>query len=133
MKTKVCEDCQESRPITEFAKNGTTPLGKQKRKPRCGKCQHLWQQRKFEQNVIAILGEGNYRCWECGYDRLFANLDFHHLDPAQKDYPVSSMRAFNFNKLKSEIDKCIVLCRICHTEVHYGLIDINSLPYQPNA
>ena len=65
------------------------------------------------------------KCSECGYDKTFAALDFHHIDPKTKD------KSINFNYLMqqsptpdrvgdvlSELKKCIVICSNCHREFH---------------
>ena len=31
------------------------------------------------------------------------------------------------DKLKNEVDKCVLVCSNCHSEIHEGLIDINTL------
>lgn len=30
-----------------------------------------------------------------------------------------------FEKLKTELDKCVVVCSNCHGEIHEGLIDLS--------
>ena len=52
-------------------------------------------------------------------------LQFHHLDPTQKDFGISGTTK-SFEKLKPELDKCVLLCANCHGEVHEGLLDINK-------
>ncbi|MGQ3412767.1 homing endonuclease associated repeat-containing protein [Natrinema sp. LN54] len=51
-----------------------------------------------------------------------ACLDFHHLDAAEKEMAVGKLIAFGYSKerIKSEIEKCIVLCANCHRKEHYG-------------
>lgn len=60
------------------------------------------------------------RCEECGESHI-ACLDFHHLDPAQKDISVGEMisRGDSVRKIAAEIDKCAVLCANCHRKLHY--------------
>ena len=58
-------------------------------------------------------------CQSCGESRWWL-LDFHHLDPSKKEGEIS--RLFDApNKLKEELDKCIVLCANCHRDLHYKL------------
>lgn len=51
-------------------------------------------------------------------------LDFHHLDPTEKDKNVGDLMSFSTQKLKEEIRKCVVLCANCHRMVHAGLLEI---------
>ena len=32
----------------------------------------------------------------------------------------------DLNKLKVEVDKCVLVCANCHGEIHAGIIDIND-------
>ena len=66
------------------------------------------------------------KCEICGYDRCLACLDFHHKDPTQKNgYGIGVLKHhWTFEKNKSEIDKCILLCVRCHREIHAGVTQI---------
>ncbi len=67
---------------------------------------------------------GGIICRECGYDKDIPDVyEFHHLDPDKKDPSWYKMFANNHSieKIKSEIDKCIVLCANCHREMHWKL------------
>jgi len=49
-----------------------------------------------------------------------ATLDFHHIDPTEKEYEVSQLISNRmFTKAYKEIKKCIVLCANCHRKHHY--------------
>lgn len=56
-------------------------------------------------------------CLQCGSTR---NLQFHHLDPKKKKFRIGSSisSGYSFQRLKKEVDKCIVLCSDCHKEIH---------------
>lgn len=58
------------------------------------------------------------KCLHCGYCRCVGALEFHHLDPAQKEGKLSSGRTYGWNKFKLELDKTILLCATCHREIH---------------
>lgn len=63
-------------------------------------------------------------CAVCGYDKCEAALEFHHLNPKEKD----GLRAhWTFDRNKRELDKCILLCCRCHREVHSGTIETPNL------
>ena len=88
---------------------------------------------KSEKNVIAVqLRRNNLKkmaieykggcCQECGYDKAKTALEFHHLDPKKKDFGISSKgHTRSWEKIKEELDKCILLCSNCHREIHEGL------------
>ena len=60
-------------------------------------------------------------CEVCGEDAPEC-LDFHHVDPTQKDAAVSTLIHYGRKKLQEEIEKCKVLCSNCHRKVHSGRI-----------
>jgi len=62
-------------------------------------------------------------CVKCG-ESCVDCLDFHHLDPMQKDFTVSQRQNGSLTLLKEEVQKCIVVCRNCHAKIHAGLIGV---------
>ncbi|WP_226482232.1 homing endonuclease associated repeat-containing protein [Natrinema amylolyticum] len=48
-------------------------------------------------------------------------LDFHHVNEDEKEMAVGKMIAFGYAKdrIRNEIEKCIVLCANCHRKEHY--------------
>ena len=51
-------------------------------------------------------------------------LCFHHVDPATKLYRMSNMfQGYQLELVQAEVDKCILLCRACHTAHHNGELD----------
>ena len=58
------------------------------------------------------------KCKQCGESDFF-KLCFHHLDPNEKEYKLSKHFGDGFQKLKLELDKCVLLCNNCHRELHY--------------
>jgi len=59
------------------------------------------------------------KCARCD-EKHIATLDFHHIDPADKEYTVSKLISNKmFTKAYKEIKKCIVLCANCHRKHHY--------------
>lgn len=61
------------------------------------------------------------KCEVCGYDRCDKALEFHHIDPNMKDFNISG-RSYSFDRMKNEVDKCILICSNCHKEVHDDLV-----------
>ena len=63
------------------------------------------------------------KCEICGYNSCSASLDFHHTDPDNKiinigrlllDKGVMDIK----NEIEIELNKCIVLCKNCHMNLH---------------
>lgn len=67
------------------------------------------------QLLIQVLGG---KCALCGYSRCAASLEFHHINPDNKNYQLSSGRCHELEKDLEEAKKCILVCANCHREIH---------------
>ncbi len=56
------------------------------------------------------------KCNACGYNRCIEALDFHHL--RDKLFTVATCWHWSWEKVESEINKCVLLCANCHRELH---------------
>ena len=58
-------------------------------------------------------------CSHCGFFHP-ACMDFHHLDPSEKDKGVSEFvrGGYALQRIVEEIEKCICLCSNCHRILH---------------
>jgi 5-methylcytosine-specific restriction endonuclease McrA len=65
------------------------------------------------------------KCMICGYSKYKGALDFHHLDPSKKNFGIS-VRGLtrSWDKIKAELDKCILVCANCHRELHAGILQL---------
>jgi hypothetical protein len=68
------------------------------------------------------------KCGICGESFHPAAMEFHHLDPEQKDFELGSFTSKhtpdtleNQNKVKAEIEKCLLVCSNCHRVLHSNL------------
>ena len=58
-------------------------------------------------------------CQRCGYSEFYQALAFHHVDPAEKDLPISKViYSGDFDRAYAEVDKCALLCFNCHQSYH---------------
>lgn len=117
---RVCKRC--SKPYKYLSATGTSV-------DFCKSCQTNQKRQKRKDMAIKYLGE---KCQVCGYDKCIQALQFHHLDPDKKSFQLSGNMHKNFEVLKSELDKCILICANCHFELHAGLIDISKLSFIKN-
>ena len=81
--------------------------------------------RKYE----AVLARGG-QCEICGYNHNIAALDFHHLNPSEKEFQLDTRHFANntLNKLENELNKCILVCANCHREIHYNNLIMSNIP-----
>lgn len=64
--------------------------------------------------------KGN-KCQCCGYNNCNEALDFHHIDENNKDFGISDRNIpLDWEIIKTELDKCILVCANCHREIHAG-------------
>lgn len=79
--------------------------------------------RKIKENMVASMGGC---CQICKYNKCQSALEFHHVDPNEKDISFSKIRANNksWEKIEKELEKCILLCANCHREVHDNIITL---------
>ena len=84
----------------------------------------ILRNRRYRIKKLLVEYKGN-KCQVCGYNRCLSALEFHHLDPNSKDFTIAStMKYSNLDKLKVEVDKCILVCANCHREIHAGVISL---------
>lgn len=118
--TKLCRGvCNRTLPLTDFCETK-----KGGRHSYCRACDRQRQRdRHRDLKKEAVLYRGG-KCNICGYSRCISALDFHHLDPSQKDFTVSVKKGTLDAEMKLELDKCVLLCSNCHREVHAGLTQL---------
>jgi predicted nucleic acid-binding Zn ribbon protein len=68
------------------------------------------------------------QCSVCGYDRNLAALVFHHSESG-KDFKLDMRSLSNrtWDKVLAEAEKCVLLCRNCHAELHNAHLDLAHL------
>lgn len=89
---------------------------------RCGKCRIAavgrWRRRVKERLVLRAGGQ----CQLCGYNRYYGALQFHHRNPARKEFSISrNGTTRSYAEVCVEADKCALLCANCHAEVEAGV------------
>lgn len=111
---KFCIGCKDWKEILNF-------IYIKKRNLTSSFCKDCFQQdtkrRRRERKVQAIKYKGD-KCIDCG-GQFHPNIyDFHHLDPTIKDLKINEGMAASWEKLKIELDKCVLLCSNCHRLRH---------------
>lgn len=58
-------------------------------------------------------------CAICGYNECNEALDFHHVNPWRKKFKINMTNLYHSNlDMETELNKCMLLCKNCHTEIH---------------
>ena len=85
-------------------------------------------QKNFRKNrknaYIQILGG---HCNICGYNKCSAALEFHHINPKEKNFSIAQGANKKLIDELEELQKCILVCANCHREIHQGLIPLEII------
>ena len=119
---KTCKKCGLIKDLSDFR-----IVGKYRRGT-CKQCEAEETQLQSEKTKEYIKSKKK-ECSICGYNKSKSALDFHHVDSFDKEFNVSKYKRFRWTdevkkKIDNEIEKCIVVCKNCHCEIHDGTIII---------
>ena len=127
---QTCKDCQDK---LVFGKNWKGVY--KSNSYVCIPCIGWRGTRKKRESKIRCLEYLGGRCVDCvkqGREGIFhpSAFDFHHADPSTKDIGINKMLGGNWDRLKKELDKCILLCANCH-RVRHGATEERKLNPRP--
>lgn len=109
-------------------------IGKKLPRWKCARCTVEYASAyRIRQKKKSIEYKGG-ACEMCGYSKYYGSLDFHHKDPLLKNFDLGGVGVQKrWDVLKKELDKCQLLCRNCHCEVHSDIAQdrINSNKKEP--
>lgn len=115
--TKYCKYCETVKKNKDFY-----VIKKNKLSAYCKKytnIQTVKRQKSLKEKCVEYKGG---KCEICGYNKCISALEFHHINPNEKDFQMSKYKRYVFNeKVKEELDKCVLLCANCHREEHSKL------------
>lgn len=135
---KQCSTCGTEKLTTEFRRDKTQKSGYQ---TRCKVCARAAIKNTYATNGEATRARNRSReqemrqrvqeykqsrsCLFCP-ERTPICLDFHHLDPTQKDFSLAHTALRSWDTIEAEIEKCVLVCKNCHTKIHAGLLTTNA-------
>jgi hypothetical protein len=107
-----CKKCNKLKLDTEF-------YSKRKSTQSCCKvCFNDYTKKRWNRRKALFINEKGGKCFDCGRTGHPAIFDFHHVDPKNKKFNIRKIRTHNMEKLRQELDKCVVLCACCHRLRH---------------
>ena len=119
---KKCPNCNLEKPVDEFyTRKERTRKNQSSYCRSCVNSMTVERQRNIKQKAVDYLGG---KCYVCNYDTYIGAFDFHHLNPSEKNFSIAQVKLSSFERIKPELDKCVLLCANCHREFHGGLIEI---------
>ncbi len=122
MHKKLCQRCNQYLGLENFYKQRKNKDLTVNYCIICTNQQARERQRKIKMQCIAYKGG---KCSLCKYNKCLSALEFHHLDPNQKDFNISKIKKTRMDEeVIQELDKCVLLCSNCHREAHEKLIKI---------
>ena len=81
--------------------------------------------RRLERKAKAIAVLGEPICGHCHHEFHPVALDFHHRNPQEKLFNITSalgeQSKYSWEVIVAEIQKCDLICACCHRIVHYGV------------
>ena len=124
--SKVCTQCEQRKELKEFAKKLTRTSSeckechqkaskakyndKERTRVRADKARRV----KIAKEYVADL-KAKSQC-KCGYKGIA--LQFHHVGAKDLDVSSAVSGGWSLDRLKKEINKCVILCANCHMEEH---------------
>ncbi|CAB4125727.1 HNHc domain containing protein [uncultured Caudovirales phage] len=88
-------------------------------------CKSCWNRKTYKSSrdkLDLLISERGGACERCGYNKCFQALQWHHIDPNEKEFGISGRRGSPLAELREEVAKCQLLCANCHAEVHTELL-----------
>ena len=88
----------------------------------CKKCNTESTIKRYQENKIAAINLFGGKCISCGYNKYAGALEFHHINPLDKDPNWEKIRSRKPHLIMNELGKCALLCKNCHAEIHAEMI-----------
>lgn len=104
---------------TEFAHYGAQP---HTRRWQCKRCVAEAVTRRHQQLKRILVEAAGGCCVICGYNSSIVALQFHHVDSATKEFPMSTASGKSIAAYLREARKCVLVCANCHCELEMGLV-----------
>jgi len=113
---RICLKCKGEKINGDFYYHS----GKSNLRGTCKDCEKKDREKRLDDFKKECIEYKGGKCIICGYDKCPASMDFHHRTRFDKEFNISEMR-FGYKvteEVIQELDKCDLLCKNCHNEVH---------------
>jgi hypothetical protein len=115
---KTCSSCKEEKSEESFYKKGK----ENRTNSFCKKCFNNYCHDRWVKRKIEMIKYKESKCEDCSItadENNYYLFDFHHKDPKHKDMDWEKMRKVSLSTCIDEVDKCALLCCMCHRTRHF--------------
>jgi 5-methylcytosine-specific restriction endonuclease McrA len=74
----------------------------------------ITRKRKLKHRIMLERIKVELGCEHCGYNEEAVALQFHHINPKNKEFTIASKTQGPLLRLLKETEKCMILCSNCH-------------------
>ena len=114
---KYCPICNTVKPISEFYNRSNRDNGG----GYCKNCSNKYTTERLKRVKIKMIKYKGGKCEQCSLtleESHYSVFDFHHINPKEKDINFRRIKSQKWEKIKNEIDQCMLLCSNCHRIIH---------------
>lgn len=119
---RTCSNCEIEKNLEDFyrRKDGSYRMD-------CKRCLLDYQMIRCKARKLKAVELFGSKCSNCGYCKNLAALDFHHLDPQEKEFVWRELQKRPWDQVVCELKKCTLLCKNCHAEEHNPGLELNLI------
>lgn len=125
--TKVCNICGKTKPLYEFRKDTNRADGYRNT---CKSCRNEYERRRLHRKRLECIEYKGNKCALCGVEHTLSNdhmFVFHHINTRNKLFDIgTSTYNLDDERIRKELNKCILVCGNCHLYCHSKFIFDNE-------